>query len=376
MKIKYCTKCLMPSAKPYISFNEKGVCNACLAHEIKNNAIEGIDWDKRMKKFCNLIEWAKAKDAPYYDAMVPVSGGKDSMTQVHRLLGHGLRILAVNVDYGIKTQIGKYNLERIPEMGANLLIIRPEMKLHKRLIRLGLEEFGDPDLLSHTLLHAYPINVALRFQIPLAALGENSAFEYGGSNDVAKTNTMTRAWFDKFAANKGMTAKVISKNYNIPYRQLWQYDLPDEIEDSTKTRAVFLSYYFHWDSEEHFRIAKKYGFKALNEPREGTYRTYVGIDEMINRVHQYQKVLKFGYGRTSDHACEDIRNGYISREEGKKLVRKYDLQDLGEEYILAVSQFLNYSCEEFIEIIEQSRNLEIWKKDSRGRWIIPGHLQD
>ena len=48
--------------------------------------------------------------------MVPVSGGKDSISQVHRLLNKGLRILAVNIDYGIKTEIGKYNLDRIPLM--------------------------------------------------------------------------------------------------------------------------------------------------------------------------------------------------------------------------------------------------------------------
>ena len=65
------------------------------------------------KEFDELIEWTKKQKAPLYDAMVPVSGGKDSITQVHRLLNRGLRILAVNVDYGIKTEIGKYNLERI-----------------------------------------------------------------------------------------------------------------------------------------------------------------------------------------------------------------------------------------------------------------------
>ena len=81
------------------------------------------------------------------------------------LLEKDLRILAVNVDYGIKTEIGKYNLDRIPLMGSNLLIFRPELILHKRLIRIGLEEYGDPDLLSHTLLHSYPLHIAKQFKI-------------------------------------------------------------------------------------------------------------------------------------------------------------------------------------------------------------------
>ena len=45
------------------------------------------------------------------------------------------------------------------------------------------------------------------------------------------------------------------------------------------------------------------------------FALYVGIDEKINRLHQYLKVLKFGYGRATDHACEDIRNGRLTRAE-------------------------------------------------------------
>ena len=55
----------------------------------------------------------------------------------------------------------------------------------------GLDDFGDPDLLSHTLLHAYPQHVALQYEIPLVLLGENAAVEYSGETDTAASNTMT-----------------------------------------------------------------------------------------------------------------------------------------------------------------------------------------
>ncbi len=48
-----------------------------------------------------------------------------------------------------------------------------------------LEDYGDPDLMSHTMLHGYPQRVAIRFEVPLVMLGENSAAEYGGAEDVA-----------------------------------------------------------------------------------------------------------------------------------------------------------------------------------------------
>jgi len=373
--MRYCTQCLIPSTKPHISFDERGTCSACQASAQKTEALNGINWADRAEEFEDLVAEAKAAKAPYFDALVPVSGGKDSITQIHRLLGRGLRILAVNVDYGIKTDIGKRNLECIPKMGANLFVFTPEQIRHRELVRLGFEDYGDPDLLSHTMLHALPLRMALQFNIPLAVLGENSAFEYGGDADIAASNQMTHAWFMKFAANNGMDAKFVSEKHGIPYEELVNYDYPKELESSS-TKAVFSSYYYNWDSEENLRIAKTYGFEELGSPRQGTYRTYVGIDEKINRIHQYFKVLKFGYGRATDHACEDIRNGLITRDEAKELVRKYDLEDLSEDYVQDFCHFIDITPARFYEVMNAWRDETIWHKDNQGRRFIPGHLVD
>jgi len=210
----------------------------------------------------------------------------------------------------------------------------------------------------------------------LCLLGENSAFEYGGDENLAKLNHITKEWFLKYAANKGITAEVIAKKYGFSMDELWQYDYPKDLDNNENIKAVFSGYYFKWDSNEHLKIAKKYGFKELDKPREGTYRKFVGIDEKINRLHQYIKVLKFGYGRATDHASEDIRLGILSREEAKELVKKYDLEPLSEKYINDFCEFLGYSKEEFLEILEQFRNKDIWKKDKNGKWYIEGYLEE
>jgi N-acetyl sugar amidotransferase len=371
----YCRKCLLPDTKPYISFDENGICGACRAHEQKKQVLGGINWVEREKEFEKIVLEAKAKKAPFYDVLVPVSGGKDSLTQVHRLLKYNLRILAVNVDYGIKTEIGNYNLSLVPKMGSNLMIYRPSLPLHRHLVRIGFEDFGDPDLLSHTLLHAYPLHVALRFNIPLVLHGENSAFEYGGDKELAQSSRMTRSWFTKYAANKGHDAQFVSDKYRIPMEKLRLYDFPDELEKSD-VQLVFMSYYFFWDSEEHLRIAQQHGFKTLKTPSEGTYRNYVGIDEKINRLHQYLKVLKFGYGRATDHACEDIRNGRLTREHAKELVKKHDLLEISDYFIDDFIDFVGITKEEFFTILENNRNMDIWKRDNSGKWYIPSHLKD
>lgn len=373
--MNYCARCLLPDTKPYIRFDGKGVCAACRAHEHKNQAVQGIDWPAREREFDHLIEQVLARKAPLYDALVPVSGGKDSISQVHRLLNRGLRILAVNVDYGIKTEIGHRNLACIPRMGANLITYTPVQPLHREFIRIGFEEYGDPDLLSHTLLHSYPLRVAVRFRIPLVLLGENSASEYSGENGEAASRVMTRAWFEKYAANAGNTPRNFAIRHGIPYEALELYDYPDEIEGSD-TLAVFCSHFFHWDSEKNLRIARQYGFEELPRPGEGTYRTYVGIDEKINRIHQYLKVLKFGYGRATDHACEDIRNSRLTRDEAKALVRKHDLTEPSDYFVNDFINFIGLSRERYAETMERFRDERIWKRTADDQWTIPGHLCD
>lgn len=373
--MRYCRRCLLPSSKLYIAFDADGICNACRAHETKTAGGEGIDWPARARQFEELIQWTLARRAPYYDAVVPVSGGKDSITQVHYLRDRGLRILAVNVDFGIKTEIGHRNLARIPEMGASLVTYRPELELHRRLIRLGFEDYGSPELLCHPLLHAYPLHVALRFGVPLVLLGENSAFEYGGEAALAGADRISRKWFQKYAAMAGQDAGVISARYEIPMERLKLYDFPDEIEASG-TRAVFTSHFFHWDSEAHFEIARRYGFKALDVPFEGSYRTYVGIDEEITRLHHYMKFLKFGYGRATDHACEDIRSGRLTRQAAKALVRRHDPEPVSEAFIDRFIAFAGLSRRHFDEVLDRWRNPDIWRHDTARGWYIPGYLEE
>ena len=124
-------------------------------------------------------------------------------------------------------------------------------------------------------------------------------------------------------------------------------------------------------------IARNYGFEALPHPADGTYRNYVGIDErVIHRVHQYFKVLKFGYGRATDHACEDIRNGRLSREEAKALVRKHDLVGLEDDLVNSFIEHIGMSRERFQEVLDAFAITRSGDAPREGAWEIPGHLQD
>ncbi|MBI4042388.1 MAG: N-acetyl sugar amidotransferase, partial [Deltaproteobacteria bacterium] len=84
--MRYCQRCVLPDTRPGLVFSENGVCNACLNHPQKESL---IDWSKREEAFKKIIETAKNQSCGY-DAIIPVSGGKDSTWQVACCLEYGL----------------------------------------------------------------------------------------------------------------------------------------------------------------------------------------------------------------------------------------------------------------------------------------------
>ena len=102
----YCSLCWFPSTKPQFALSVQGVCRAC---ESSTNRVALPDevWMERADQFDELIREAIARKSPNFDVVVPVSGGKDSITQVVRANRHGARILAISVDYGVKTDVGR-----------------------------------------------------------------------------------------------------------------------------------------------------------------------------------------------------------------------------------------------------------------------------
>ena len=89
---------------------------------------------------------------------------------------------------------------------------------------------------------------------------------------------------------------------------------------------MFLGHYFYWDARKQLEIIKEKGFLVKEDgPIEGTYTNYENLDEKMHGLHDYLKFVKYGFGRATDHACIDIRNKRISREEGLKLVKEFEI---------------------------------------------------
>ena len=85
-------------------------------------------------------------------------------------------------------------------------------------------------------------------------------------------------------------------------------------------------------------------------------------------IHYYTTLIKFGIGRATYDASQEIRSNKITREEGVALVRKYD-QEFPDKYFNDILEYMNISSEEFWEIIDKNRPSHLWEKNNN-KWEL------
>src|SRR4051812_23085134 len=115
--LRYCTRCVLPETKPDLHIDDDGVCSACRAFEARTE----IDWDERRRELLEVLERYRKRDGSNYDCIIPVSGGKDSHTQVLRLLDLGINPLLITATTDALSEIGRRNIENLKSLGVDYI---------------------------------------------------------------------------------------------------------------------------------------------------------------------------------------------------------------------------------------------------------------
>ena len=99
----------------------------------------------------------------------------------------------------------------------------------------------------------------------------------------------------------------------------------DEYEEAG-IQVHYMSYYLNWSPQQNYYYSTEVSkFEPNPDGRsEGTYTKFASLDDKIDGQHYFTMLVKFGQGRAMNDACRDIRDGYITREEGVELVNRYD----------------------------------------------------
>jgi N-acetyl sugar amidotransferase len=365
--MNYCQRCITPSTRPNIEFDEEGVCNACRSHESKPD----IDWTARERAFREVVEHAKGQSRGY-DCVIPVSGGKDSTWQVIRCLEYGLNPLAVTWKTPARTELGAKNLANLVNLGVDHIDYQVSPRVERKFMYRALVERGSTAIPMHMALFSIPLKIAVKFDIPLVVWGENSAFEYGGTEEERTGFKLDSRWLKKYGVTNGTTARDwISPD--LTEKELTPYFGPSDKElEERQVKAVFLGYYFKWDPETSLEVARAHGFQSRAEGPKTGYYNYADIDDDFISIHHYLKWYKFGFTRLFDNLSIEIRNGRMTRAEAVRLVQEMGDQTPHDD-IRKFCDFAGITQEHFFDVIEKFRNREVWSRRD-GRWMIEGFL--
>ena len=379
--MKFCKKCLYPSTKPQLQFDERGICSACNNYKLKDE----VNWVKKKEDFLLILEKYRSKNGNNYDCIIPVSGGKDSTFQTYTIKEtFGLNPLAVNFHPHDQTEIGRKNLENLKQLGVDCIEFSANPLVYSKLAKFGLVELGDFQWPEHIGIFTVPVQVAVRYKIPLIIWGENPQLEYGQPTNIDTDTILDREWNEK---NGGyFLDKIKPKDmtkYGFKTKELIPYIYPsdDDIRRIGVT-GVFLGSYIKWDLFKQLDFVKELGFSENDELKEGTYDKWENLDVYFTVFHDYFKFLKYGFGRTTDHASIEIRYERITREQGIELVKKYEGK-IPRKYLDKFLKSADISEQEFHDICDKFTNKEIFltnedgsiKKDDEKNPILKNSLE-
>lgn len=322
-ELRRCTRCVIPETHETIVFDEEGVCNICRQHEYKQTQ---IDWSAKKKELDDLIAAYRGKYD--YDCIVPFSGGKDSTWTLYYLVKeYNLKPLVVRFDHGFLRPAVKENTVRtLRALGADFHHFTPNWKVVRKLMLQSFLEKGDFCWHCHTGIFAYPMWVALRYQVPLVFWGEPSA-EYTSYYSYDQPEEVDEKRFNRYV-NLGITAEdmYVRLGGEVDIRDLKPFTYPPYKElRKLNYRSVCLGSYIPWDVKRQSQVIQDelgwQGDEVENVPPEYGYEK---IECYLQGVRDYIKYIKRGYTRPSHLASIDIRNHRLEREQALDLIEKYE----------------------------------------------------
>jgi len=370
----------------YLEFDGNDICSACRFNEAKRDGT--INWKKREKELLTLLDKYRSKDGSY-DVLVPGSGGKDSGFTAHLLkYKYGMHPLTVTWAPHLYTDIGFKNFENWTHIGGfDNYLFTPNGKVIGLLTRNAFLNLLHPFQSFIFGQKTFAPKMAARFNIPLVFYGENPG-EYGSKVSISQ-NKFTR----RSNENSGYGLDFIKKDegYNDIYlggKSVASYleggltladlspflPMDPKIIRQKKIEFHYLGYYVKWVPQESFYYAAEHtGFEANPIRTEGTYSKYNSIDDKTDGYFYYTQFVKFGYGRATQDASQEIRNHHITREEGVALVRRFD-GEFPKRYFNDFLKLMNLDEDKFFRTIDKFRDPHLWKKE-KGEWKLKHQVQ-
>ena len=212
--MKTCKKCLLDENYPEITFNDNGICSLCSSKK----EFKPIGEDKLL----NILRAAKDKKKEY-DALVPLSGGKDSTYILHLAVNvYKLKVLAMTYDNGLFSQLALDNINRAVKItGVKHIFCKPDFNVQKKIYQNMLKHTGDICGPCDIATKANVLKVAKDHSIPIILYGtsplESDSFIPDSIQDIRRfrhimktENSLTKKQINDFLIFPGLNMFIHS----------------------------------------------------------------------------------------------------------------------------------------------------------------------
>jgi N-acetyl sugar amidotransferase len=368
--LNFCNRCLYSTAHPLgLVLDHEGICSGCRIHEEK----DFLDWAARWAKLEDLVRPYRNQTGSCYDCIVPVTGANDSYWIVHLVKERlGLNPLLVTYNKYFNTPLGIRNLANLRiRFNCDILTQNVNPLAVRKITRSTLRRFGSvywPVLAGQTV---FPVQTAVRFQVPLIIWGAHQGLEQVGQFSHEHEVTMTRRYRKDHDLMGYEADDLLTIFDTLSEEDIWQYRYPDDAKlNSSGVRGIYLGNYVRWDPKaQHEQMMRERGYETATFNR--TFDCYDHVDCFTYMgIHDLLKLYKHGYSKVTDHATREIRFGRITLQQGLNLVRFYEQQsplylDLFADWIGADRRGLQF-------ILDQHRNPLYWDQVRPGHWEFRG----
>ena len=367
--MKYCKRCLQPDTRPNSKFTPEGICPACDYFE----RLQFVDWQERYEILQDLLDQYKRKrrGKHRFDCIIGVSGGKDSSRQalwVRDKLGLNPLLACLSYPPEQVTERGTHNISNLIELGFDVVISAPAPGTWRQLMKLSFDKFTNWARSTELALFSSVPQLAIRYDIPLILWGENPGLQLGDLKTLGRTgydgnnlrymNTLSGGALE-WIREAGFELKDL-----IPY----QYPTPEDF-DQHDLQIVYLGWFLgDWSLVNNGMYAAASGLEVREDTvaNTGDLHGVTSLDEDWVTLNQMIKYYKFGFGRVTDYANEEIRLGRMSRATAIELVEQHD-DACGGHYIEAFSDYIGISVEQFWAKVQGSVNRRLFDIQLDGR---------
>ena len=370
----YCKRCFYPANHPLgLTFDDQGVCSGCRVHEEKDT----LDWSVRLTKLQKIADAYRNRTRTLHDCIIPVSGARDSYFIVH-FVKNVLRLNPMLVSYNrqYNTPVGIRQLSYLrTNLGCDAMQMTVSPERVRRITRETIRSRGS--IYWHILAGqtVFPVQVAVRFKIPLIIWGAHQGLDQVGMFSHLDEVEMTRKYRKDHDIMRLEAEDLVAQSKTVTLADVEQFIYPHDKElEQVGVRGIYLGNFVRWDSKaQHEQMIKAYSYET--SPQQRTFDTYNDVDCFhYSGLHDEIKFRKWGYGKVTDHAARELRLKRLTREEGIELIEKYEAVKAKDTSLFL--DWLGMPEDEFWGHIDEHRDPRIWSREPSGAWALKDHISN